>query len=90
MLVVRGRIELPTPRFSGTRHDANWPNCGELSESAVAEAIVGWTDLDGDRVGAPNGVGRWHGECLENGKAKGWEDGRVRNWEAGLVMRGRW
>jgi hypothetical protein len=45
--VVRGGVEPPTPRFSGARYDANWPNCGELSELPVAESIVGWTDLDG-------------------------------------------
>jgi hypothetical protein len=47
VLVVRGRIELPTPRFSGAPYDANWPKYGEMSELTVAEAIVGWTDLDG-------------------------------------------
>jgi hypothetical protein len=52
VLVVRGRIELPTPRFSGTRDDANRAKYGEPREIAVAESIVGWTDLDG-------GVGRW-------------------------------
>ena len=45
-MVVRGGIEPPTPRFSGARYGANWPNCGELSELTVAESIVGWTDLD--------------------------------------------
>jgi len=48
--VVRGGIEPPTPRHSGTQFDANWPNCGELSELTVAEAVVGWTDLDGGPV----------------------------------------
>ena len=44
-MVVRGGIEPPTPRFSGVQYDANWANCGELSELTVAEAMVGWTDL---------------------------------------------
>jgi hypothetical protein len=43
-MVVRGGIEPPTPRSSGARFDANWANYGELSEIAVAEAMVGWTD----------------------------------------------
>ena len=46
-MVVRGGIEPPTPRFSGTQFDANWAKYGELREMAVAEAIVGWMDLDG-------------------------------------------
>jgi len=50
--VVRGGIEPPTPRFSGTQFDANWAKYGELREMAVAEAIVGWTDLDGNPVRA--------------------------------------
>ena len=48
---VLGGVEPPTPRSSGAQNDANWPNCGELSQSAVAESIVGWTDLDS---GAPD------------------------------------
>ena len=45
-MVVRGGIEPPTPRSSGTQFDANWPDCGGLRGLAVAEAIVGWTDSD--------------------------------------------
>jgi hypothetical protein len=60
VLVVRGRIELPTPQFSGTRDDANRAKYGEPSEIAVAESIVGWTDLDGGpvRTGAPRVASR--------------------------------
>ena len=63
-MVVRGGIEPPTPRFSGTEHRANWVNCGELSELAVAEAVVGWTDLDRDAAlavsrGPPAGGTGW-------------------------------
>ena len=41
-MVVRGGVEPPTPRSSGTRYDANRANYGELSRLAVAENIVGW------------------------------------------------
>jgi hypothetical protein len=67
--VVRGRIELPTPRFSGTRNGANRAKYGEPREIAVAESIVGWTDLDGGpvRTGAPRAASRvWEsavGDC---------------------------
>ena len=56
-LVVRGGIEPPTPRFSGTRNDANRAKYGELSELAVAEVIVGWMDLDGGAAPAASLAG---------------------------------
>jgi len=60
--VVRGGIEPPTPRSSGARFGTNWPDCAELSESTVAEAVVGWTDLDGGAVGpgAARATLGWH------------------------------
>ena len=72
-MVVRCGIEPPTPRSSGTRYDANWPDCGERREVAVAEAIVGWTDLDrgapeSASLGTPTGGvrrGRWRGTGVE-------------------------
>ena len=51
-MVVRGGVEPPTPRFSGARYDANRAKYGELSELTVAEAMVGWMDLDGDAATA--------------------------------------
>jgi hypothetical protein len=48
--VVRGGIEPPTPRYSGTRSGANRAKLGELSQLAVAESTIGWTVVDGGRL----------------------------------------
>jgi hypothetical protein len=50
----------PWPAHDCARDDANRAKYGELRESAVAESIVGWTDLDGGpvRTGAPRVASR--------------------------------